>query len=402
VNPVPGGAWPSHRRYRADPADWFTSAEIARATRYRGPLRRAARIEAIAGAAALVAAVVLRLATRLTRALGASGRPAALAIAGGLILGATLIDLPFSAWRLAYERRWGFSRQTAGGWVADHGKGLAISLVLGGAVVLGGWSVVDATGWWWLWLWVAGSLLPALLVMVAPAVLAPLFNRFRELDDPELVAATQDLGRRLGVRIRQVLVMDASRRTAKHNAYFTGLGRTKRVVLWDTLIADYDRPATLAVLAHELGHWRRHHVRWLLAVTSAVLLPGLLALRLLLDAAGTHRWFGVAGAADPAAIPLAVLAVVAAQAAWLPVAGWISRAFERQADADAVALIADPQPFVAMMRELAVKNLSDLSPSRWAAVLGSHPPAAERMALALATAGMRADAQAALKATETP
>ncbi|MGH2717029.1 MAG: M48 family metalloprotease, partial [Actinomycetota bacterium] len=287
-------------------------------------------------------------------------------------------------WRRGYERHWGFSRQGAAGWAGDHAKSLVVTLVLGCGAAAGAWSVIDATTWWWLWLWIAGSLLMALLVMAAPAVIAPLFNRFRELDDPDLVAATVDLGRRLGVRIRQVLVMDASRRTAKHNAYFTGLGRTKRVVVWDTLLADYERPGTLAVLAHELGHWRRHHVRWLLAITSAVLLPTLLGLHLLAGLAGTHRWFGVSSATDPAAIPLAVLVLAAAQAAWLPVAGWISRSFERQADADAVALISDPQPFLSMMRDLAVKNLSDLAPSRWAYLLASHPPAAERMALASA------------------
>ena len=331
---------------------------------------------------ALALAVVARLAAHLDHALGLSGRTAVMAIAAALILGATVLDLPFSAWRRAYERRWGFSRQTAAGWAADHAKSLAVSLLLGAGVLVGAWSVIGATALWWLWLWIACSALSALLVMVAPALLAPLFNRFRELDDAQLAAATRQLGRRLGVEVRQVLVMDASRRTAKHNAYFTGLGRTKRVVLWDTLLADCERPATLAVLAHELGHWRRHHVRWLLAISSAVLLPGLLALHLLLDGAGTHRLFGIAGAADPAAIPMAALAVVIGQAVWLPVAGWISRGFERQADADAVGLIADAQPFVAMMHDLAVKNLSELAPSRAAYLLASHPPPAERMALA--------------------
>lgn len=376
--------WPSHRAYRADPRSWFTEGEIARASEYRKPLRRAARVEAAAGLLALGLTVALRGAAHLAG--GLHGRPGVAAVTAALILGATAIDLPFSAWRRSHERRWGFSRQSTGGWVADHLKGLGVSLVLGCLVAVGAWSVIAATPQWWFWLWIAGSLLSALLAMVAPAVLAPLFNQFRELDDGELVAATVDLGRRLGVRIRRVLVMDASRRTAKHNAYFTGLGRTKQVVLWDTLLADYDRPATLAVLAHELGHWRRRHVHWQLATTSAALLPALLGLRLLLDIAGSHRWFAITGPADPAAIPLAVLALVIAQAAWLPVAGWISRTFERQADADAVAVTSDPEPFVAMMRDLAVKNLSDLAPSRWTYLLASHPPAAERMALATARA----------------
>jgi STE24 endopeptidase len=340
--------------------------------------------------AGLAAAVGLRAGTRLLAALGLGrGAAAVLVVTAALVVAAAVLDLPFSAWRLGYERRWGFSRQAAGGWLADHAKSLVLSLCLGGGVVLALWTIVVHSTWWWLWAWLAATALSVLLVMLAPAVLAPVFNRFRELEDEALVAAARDLGRRLGVRIRQVLVMDASRRTAKHNAYFTGMGRTKRVVVWDTLLADYDAPATIAVLAHELGHWRRHHVQWLLATSAAALLPGLALLHLLLGLGAADRALGITGAADPAAIPAAALALVAGQAAWLPVAAWISRAFERQADADALGLIDDPGPFAVMMRDLAVRNLSDLCPSRWAYLLASHPPAAERIARAVSPADSR-------------
>src|SRR5438309_2460578 len=378
-----------YRRLPADPRAWFTDDEIARAGAYRRPLRRVGLAESLLGLALLVAAVATHAAGRVQRDLGsASWLLQVVGVVSAVVVAGALLGLPFGAWRLAYERRWGFSHQTARGWAADRAKELALSLVLLNAAALGFFALVRATPGWWLFAWAGAVVLSVVLVAVAPTVLAPLFNRFRPLDDPWLSERAVELGRRLGVRIRQVLVMDASRRTAKHNAYFTGLGRTKRVVVWDTLLADYDRSATVVVLAHELGHWRRRHVQRLLVLTAAAMLPGFFVLHWLLGSARVAAWAGIGGAGDPAAAPLALLALVAMQVLWLPVTLWLSRAWERQADLDAVTLSEDPASFRSMQRDLAVKNLSDLAPSRWGYALASHPPAAERMALAEAFAGI--------------
>lgn len=324
------------------------------------------------------------------RELGSASWPLqVVAVVSAVVVAGALLGLPFGVWRLAYERRWGFSRQTARGWAVDRVKELALSLVLLNAAALGFFALVRATRLWWVYAWAGAVVLSVVLVALAPAVLAPLFNKFRPLEDPWLSERAVELGRRVGVRIRQVLVMDASRRTAKHNAYFTGLGRTKRVVLWDTLLADYEPSATLAVVAHELGHWRRRHVQRMLALGAAVMLPGLYVLHLLLASAAVQSRAGIRGAADPAAVPLALLAVSVMQALWMPVTLWFSRAWERQADLDALRWSDGDGGFDAfrgMQRDLAVKNLSDLAPSRWAYLLASHPPAAERMALAAAMA----------------
>lgn len=345
----------------------------------------------------MVVAVATHSAGRLIRTLDPGERgpwpPAVVEVVSALIVAGLLLGLPFSAWRLAYERRWGFSRQTAAGWAADHLKELLVSLVLSDAAGLGFYALVRATPAWWVLGWVGAVVLSVVFVAIAPAVLAPLFNRFRPLDDPWLSEQAVALGRRVGVAIREVLVMDASRRTAKHNAYFTGLGRTKRVVLWDTLLADYEPEATLAVLAHELGHWRRRHLQRMLAMSAAIMLPGFAVLHWLLASPQVRSWAGTGGPADPAAIPLALLAVSAMQTLWLPVALWFSRAWERQADVDAIRWseetaasdVSDPRrAFREMQRDLAVRNLSDVAPSRLGYVLASHPPAPERMALAAA------------------
>jgi Zn-dependent protease with chaperone function len=349
-------------------------------------LRRVGLAESLLGLGLLVAAVATHSAGWGLRRLGPARWPLQVVeVVSALVVAGTLLGLPFGAWRLAYERRWGFSRQTAGGWAADRGKELAVSLVLSDAAALGFFALVRATRAWWVFAWAGAVVLSVVLVAVAPAVLAPLFNRFRPLDDPWLAERAVELGGRAGVRIREVLVMDASRRTAKHNAYFTGLGRTKRVVLWDTLLADYEPSATLAVVAHELGHWRRRHLQRMLAIGAAAMLPGLAVLHLLLASPHVQAWAGIRGAADPASVPVALLAVIAMQALWMPAAQWFSRAWERQADLDALRWSQHDggfDAFRAMQRDLAVNNLSDLAPSRWAYLLASHPPAAERMALA--------------------
>jgi len=203
-------------------------------------------------------------------------------VVSALVVAATALETPASAWRLGHERRWGFARQSTRGWALDRLKGLAVSLVLANAVALGFYAVVRSTSAWWIVAWVAAVAWSAVMAMLAPTILAPLFNRFHPLDDPWLVERAGELGRRVGVRVRQVLVMDASRRTTKHNAYFTGLGRTRRLVLWDTLVADCTPRQTLAVVAHELSHWRRRHGQRLLFAEAVVLGIGFAVLRLVL------------------------------------------------------------------------------------------------------------------------
>jgi len=341
--------------------------------------------ESVIGAAGLVAIVAVHGARRLLDATGSGPWPVRVVeVVSAVVVATAALETAWASWRLGYERRWGFARQTAGAWLLDRLKGLAISLIFANGLALGFYALVRSTPAWWLVAWAAAVGWSVAMATLAPTLLAPLFNRFRPLDDAWLAGRAVELGRQVGVRIRQVLVMDASRRTSKHNAYFTGLGRTKRVVLWDTLLADVPPSAALAVVAHELSHWRRRHGHRMLAVGAAVLLVAFGVLRLALDSPAIGIWAGFRGPADPAAAPLALLVLVALEALTLPVSLWLSRAWERQADADAVAWSGDPDAMLGMHRELALKNLSDLAPSRLAYLLSSHPPPAERLALAAA------------------
>jgi STE24 endopeptidase len=292
-----------------------------------------------------------------------------------VLLGASLVCLPLDLWRGYYrERRYGLSVQTLGGWFADRGKGEAVELVLGAAVWAAAVGLGRAfPGTWAVWAAVALAFFVLLMSFVAPVVLEPLFNRFRPLEDAELAASLRALADEAGVPVRDVLVADASRRTTRTNAYVSGLGPTRRVVVWDTLLADADESELKLVVAHELGHRRERHVLkgTLLGMAGAVLLVLLL--------------WAVLGTPQPDDFPRAALVVTALEIVSLPFLSWTSRRWERVADRWSIDLTGDRAAFVRAHVGLARKNLSDLDPPRLAYVmLFSHPTPPERIALARA------------------
>src|SRR5947209_19885915 len=182
--------------------------------------------------------------------------------------------LPLDVWRgLVRERRFGLSTQTLRGWLADWAKGELVELVLAAAVWVAAVGLVRALPRWWpLPAAAALALFVLLMSFVGPVVLEPLFNRFRPLEDGRLAGELRALAERAGVPVRAVLVADASRRTTRTNAYVSGLGPTRRVVVWDTLLAEADERELKLILAHELGHRRERHVLQgtLLAMAGAV------------------------------------------------------------------------------------------------------------------------------------
>jgi len=300
----------------------------------------------------------------------------------------TLVRLPLAFWRgWLRERRWGLSTETLPGWLADQAKGLAVSIVL----IAGAWASAVALaralpGWWALPGAMALALGVLLLSFVAPVVLEPLFNRFRPLEDRALASELQALAKRAGVPVREVLLADASRRTTKVNAYVSGLGRTRRIVLFDTLLAGTDPQEVRLVVAHELGHWRDRHVAKLTALGMA---GAAAVVAILWSVLGTR-------VASPSELPLALLLVLALELAVMPAGAALSRRWERAADRASLDLAQDPEAFARAHRELARRNVSDLEPPRLAYVLlFSHPTPPERLELGRAWAAARAGAPAA-------
>jgi STE24 endopeptidase len=372
------------------PGVLFTTKEVERARRYHRPLYIALLLDTTLGLVALSLLVFTRLGSWLyapVEELPWWGRAVLFPI---LVLGVlTLLRLPLSYWRgHVRERRWGFSTQTARGWWLDRAKGFAVAAGLTAVAVLafvalaralpGAWPVAAAPG---------AALLVLALGFTAPIVLEPLFNRFGPLADPALAGERRALAERAGVPVRDVLVADASRRTRRENAYVSGLGATRRIVLFDNLLNASEPRQIRLVVAHELGHRRARHVErgTLLAMagtaTVVLVLWGLLSWPALLEA------IGASGPGDPRVVPFLLLVVSVFELLGLPLGAALSRRWEREADRSSLELTRDPEAFESAHRRLARANLADLEPRRAVyALLFSHPTPPERIAAARAWA----------------
>jgi STE24 endopeptidase len=290
----------------------------------------------------------------------------------GLVLAATTVArFPLAVWRFRHERAWGFATQSVRAWLGDRLKGLAIGLVVSGAAFVGLVGAARAfPDWWPVIAAAAAALFVALLTFIAPIVLEPVFNRFRPLENERLARELTSLAERAGVPVRQVLVADASRRTRKHNAYVSGLGRTRRVVLWDTLLERAGEPELKVVVAHELGHRRFRHVAWATALGMAGAAFAVLVL-----------WGAGAEVASPEVVPMAMALFAALELSALPPGAAVSRRFERTADRFSLELTGAPEAYERLHLELARENLSDLDPPRlYHVALHGHPTAPERIA----------------------
>ncbi|MGH3009468.1 MAG: M48 family metalloprotease [Gaiellaceae bacterium] len=359
----------------------FTDDGRARARAYHRPLYFALLLDL-----ALAAGVLAALAwSRLGAWLYPSITPVAAAAVYAAIVVAfsTVVRLPLSAWRGWWrEREWGFSTQGFRSWAADMAKGLLINVVLTAAVWTAGVALARALpGWWALPAGAALALLVLFLSFVAPVLLEPLFNKFQPLADEELAADLRGLSEKAGVPVRDVLVADASRRTTKVNAYVSGMGSTRRVVVFDTLLAATDPGAVRVVVAHELGHRRDRHVVKLTVLAMAAAAGAVAAI------------WGVLGTrvAQPQTLPKALLLIVALELVLLPAGAWLSRRYEREADRASLDLTNEPDAFARAHRELATRNLSELDPARLAYFfLFSHPAPPERLAAGEAWRAARA------------
>jgi STE24 endopeptidase len=296
-----------------------------------------------------------------------------------------LLRLPASYWRgFVREHRWGFSTQSRGGWVTDRLKALGVGWAVSAVLLLAFVGLARALPDGWPWAAAAAAAAFVLLVaFVAPVVLEPLFNRFRPLEDASLAGELRALARRAGVPIREVLVADASRRSRKENAYVSGLGATRRVVLYDTLLGRAEAGEVLLVAAHELGHRRLRHVATGTAVGMAGMVVGVWVLWALLRWHAVLSALAVAGPGDPRVVPFVLLAAALLQVISLPFGSALSRRWERAADRFSLDLTGRLDTFVTTHRELALANVADLDPPRLVyRVLFTHPTPPERIALA--------------------
>jgi len=386
----------------ADPLEAFTEDEVRACVAYAKPRQR----WGLAGYGADLAVLAVlaltgpgRAVVRAAAGLAGAWAPGRVALATVAVLAVRAgVGLPFSVRAFRQDARAGLATQGIGGflrdWAKSRGVGLVLTVLPLSALVLGarwqppGWPLVAAA---------AATLLVVALAVAGPVLIEPLFNRFSSLEPGPLRARLLALAETMRVPVRDVLVADASRRTTRVNAYVSGLGRTRRVVVYDTLLAAAgsgppdgagDAPPSgtdevVLVVAHELAHVRHRDVLWGTVGAAALAAVSVLAAVALFDLGPVQRALGVSGLGDPLAAPGLLLLAALGGLVAAPVASAISRWAEARADWVALEVTRDPVTAVAVERRLALENRADLRPNRLlVAMFASHPVTMARIAQA--------------------
>lgn len=301
-----------------------------------------------------------------------------------LTLAQEILDIPFSLYgTFRLEKRYGFNTTTAGLWISDFFKSALITALLTGIVITAALLMVQhSPGLWWLWVWAFFALFSITMIYISPYLIEPLFSKFEPLGDDELEEEIRGMLKNADLKVKDVQQMDASRRSLHSNAYFTGIGRVKRIVLYDTLLKQMDRPELLAILAHEAGHWKKGHIRKRLVLMEAGALALFFLVHQLIGWGGVPVVFGLPAASFPAQILMVSFIFSIASFPLTPVGAWLSRRNEWEADRFAAALSGMPRALASALVKLSRENLANLHPHPfYAAFYYSHPPVVERVAV---------------------
>ncbi len=374
----------AHREHVPDGfAGWISAEEHQRAAAYTLARTRLAIAETVfdTGLAVLWLIVLLGPLYTVVAQFIAPGisRDVALVIAFALV--GRVVHLPFSIYNtFALEARFGFNRATPAMFLRDRIKGVALSALLGVPSLYGlFWLLRAMPDMWWLLGWAALMALTIAMSVIYPAVIAPLFNKFTPMPDGALRTRVEALLAKCGFASKGLYIMDASRRSTHGNAYFTGFGKAKRIVFFDTLLQNHTPDEILSILAHELGHYKLGHIGQRIAEMAVLTFVGFAALRWAFAAGGLADAFGLP--ADPGLVLIVVLTATGPVLHLLsPLTNWLSRRAEYQADSFAKAM-AGSGPMISALTKLARDNLSTLTPDPlYALFYYSHPPVPARIA----------------------
>jgi STE24 endopeptidase len=358
-----------------------------KATRYHRHHRRAAILSGAVTAAILILFVVTGASAALRASVEVAAGPwlTAAAYVALVVLALEAVQLPLAYYRdITLERRYGLSTQSVGHWWSEQAKGAGVVLILTLVAAFMVWRLlIWSAAWWWLAATLVFAVVLIVLAQLAPVLLLPLFYEIKPLDRVSLSERLVKLADRAGASVLGVFEWRLSDRTRKANAALTGVGRTRRILVSDTLLAGHSDDEIEVILAHELGH-HVHHDLWRSMAFDAALLgvSFFVADRLLAVAAES---FGLAGKADVAALPIVALAAGATSLALRPASHAFSRAHERRADRYALEVTRNAGAFIGAMKRLGQQNLAEEEPSRlveW--LFHSHPPVSARIEAARA------------------
>jgi len=301
-----------------------------------------------------------------------------------LSLASTILDIPFDLFStFKIENKYGFNTTTPKIWITDFIKSLSISIIL--MFIMGGigfWLIHASPNYWWIWLWAFFLVFSLFLMYISPYVIEPLFNKFTPISEEYegLEEKIKQMFSKVGIKVSRVFQMDASKRSKHTNAYFTGIGKVKRIILYDTLLQKMNEDEILAVLAHEAGHWKKKHVLKRIVVSEILGFIGIYISFRILQTNWLTDLFNIEPSTFFAKLVILGLLGSIISFPFTPISSYFSRKQERQADQMAVNLTGSPDGLVSSLIKLSKDNLSNLHPHPFYAKLYySHPPIVERL-----------------------
>jgi STE24 endopeptidase len=292
------------------------------------------------------------------------------------------LSIPFSLYStFKIENKYGFNTMTSKLWLTDFLKSILLSTVITGILVsVGLWLIQSSPNYWWIWVWGFFLIVSLFMMYISPYVIEPLFNKFTPIEEKGLEDKIKDLMQKVNIKVGRVFKMDASKRSQHTNAYFTGIGKVKRIVLYDTLLDKMNYDEILSVLAHEAGHWKKKHVLKMIVATEMLSFIGIYISFMVLQTDFLTDIFQIKHGTFFAKIVLLGFIGGIISFALVPAGNFISRKFEREADMFAYQVTENKEAIISTFIKLSKDNLSNLHPHPlYAAFYYSHPPVVERI-----------------------
>ena len=293
-----------------------------------------------------------------------------------------LIGLPFNLYgQFVTEKKYGFSTITPGVWIADQIKLLIMSAVIGSLLLTGVFVFMSSAGpLWWIYAYISYAFIQIIIIFLYPVLIAPLFNKYTPMNQGPLKDRLISLTDRLQFPVKGLFVMDGSKRSKHSNAQFTGFGRNKRIILFDTLLDQLNADELESVLAHEIGHYKKRHIIFSLVFSLFIILCGFLAIDFFRDFDPLYRAFGIPVSSDHTLIVILIFFSSPFTFLLTPLLSVLSRHFEYQADGFAAGSLVTGNSLISALRKLAAKNLSNLMPHKaFSFFYYTHPSLRERI-----------------------
>jgi STE24 endopeptidase len=294
----------------------------------------------------------------------------------------TLLNIPFSLYNtFRIENKYGFNTMTLKLWLSDFLKSILLSAVITGILLFIGLLLIQSSpDYWWLWLWIFFLLFSLFMMYISPYVIEPLFNKFTPVEEEGLEDRIKELMKRINIRVSRVFKMDASKRSRHTNAYFSGIGKVKRIILYDTLLEKMGNDEIIAVLAHEAGHWKKKHILKMIIASETAAFIGIYISFRILRSDFLADIFQIQSATFFAKVLLLGFMGSIMSLPFLPLSNYFSRRFEKEADRFACELTGDKEALKGALIKLSIDNLSNLHPHPfYAAFYYSHPPVIQRI-----------------------